>query len=453
MTLLVIDDDQVFCLSLADFFSTQEIEVLIAPSAKTGLEFCRTRHIDLVLLDENLPDGEGHRLCPAILNANEETKIIFITAFPSFDHAVKALKAGAHDYLSKPFELEELQLAITRSLRTMELEKARSLEAYRATKDRDQHVLTGDFGDGEKTRNLIRLAAETNSPLLISGETGTGKGVVARAIHFSGLRKDAPFIPTNCAAIPENLIEAELFGAERGAFTGAVASRKGIFELADGGTLFLDEIGAMPLNLQAKLLSVLDDQRIKRLGGSTFIPVNVRIVAATNANLPEMIRRREFREDLYYRISVLNIHLPPLRQRPGDIPALCRQLLNQFGEGRQAVLPEAELDALSRYPWPGNIRELRNVLERSLLLHRQFLRPSELLQATDDAMSPSGGAPSLAPVVASPQPAGLPSLEAVNREHIARVLAQYEGNWTRAARVLGISISTLKRKAREYHLS
>jgi DNA-binding NtrC family response regulator len=450
-TLLIVDDDRIFCHSVRDYFATEAVEVLVAHSAEKGLAFCQSRHVDVVLLDENLPDGEGHRLCPDILKANEETKIIFITAFPSFDHAVQALKAGAHDYLSKPFELEELQLVIGQSFRTMELEKVRHVETYRTAKEREKHILIGGFGGDESIGELIRLAAKTASPLLITGETGTGKGVVARAIHFNGPRRDAPFIPINCAAIPENLIEAELFGNERGAFTGAMSVRKGIFELADGGTLFLDEIGAMPLHLQSKLLGVLDDRRVKRLGGNTFIPVDVRIAAATNADLPEMIRARTFREDLYYRISVLCIHLPPLRQRPDDIPELCRHLLAQLGEGRTDTLPETEMEALRRYPWPGNIRELRNILERSLLLHRHALRPSELIRQRDndravftgplpDSVSPGGGPPEIR------------TLDEMNREYIAKVLELYAGNWTRSAKALGISISTLKRKVHEFRL-
>lgn len=214
-TLLIIDDDRIFCRSLQDYFASAAIEVLIAHSVQQGIECCRSHHIDIVLLDENLPDGEGHQLCPAILKANEETKIIFITAYPSFDHAVQALKAGAHDYLSKPFELEELQLAITQSFRTLELEKVRSVATYRTAKEREQYAPVGDFGDDGQVNELIRLATGTSSPVLLTGETGTGKGVVARVIHFNGPRREAPFIPVNCAAIPENLIEAELLAARR----------------------------------------------------------------------------------------------------------------------------------------------------------------------------------------------------------------------------------------------
>ncbi len=453
-TLLVVDDDRVFCESLRDHFTSEALEVLIAHSVLQGGAFCQSRHLDLVLLDENLPDGEGHQLCPTILKTSEEAKIIFITAYPSFDHAIQALKAGASDYLSKPFELAELELVIGQSLRTMELEKVRHVETYRTLKERERHALVGDFGDGGKIREMIGLSAETPSPILITGETGTGKGVVARVIHFNGPRQHGPFIPLNCAAIPENLIEAELFGSERGAFTGAVATRKGIFELADGGTLFLDEIGAMPLHLQSKLLGVLDDRCVKRLGGHAFIPVDVRIISATNADLPEMIRQKTFREDLYYRIGVLGIHLPPLRQRPGDIPLLCRTLLAQLSPGSPAILAEGELEALGRYHWPGNIRELRNVLERSLLLHRENLRPGELIQSLNDPPPVFSFPPPPVPFGEGSLPAPeILRLDEVTREYISRILGHHQGNWTQTAKSLGISISTLKRKARQYRLN
>lgn len=441
-TLLVIDDDRIFCQLLPEYFAGTTIEVLSAQTAAQGIELCRSRRIDIVLLDENLPDGEGHLLCPDILKANEDSKIIFITAYPSFQHAVQALKAGAFDYLSKPFDLEELQLAVTHACRALELEKLRSVATYRSAKEREQYVPVGEYADNGRVSELIGLASGVSSPVLLTGETGTGKGVVARVIHYNGPRGDAPFIPVNCAAIPENLIEAELFGSEKGAFTGAVATRKGIFELAEGGTLFLDEIGAMPLQLQSKLLGVLEDGRIKRLGGQVFIPIHVRIISATNADLEEMIAARSFRQDLFYRIGVLQIQLPPLRHRRQDIAALCRHILDHSGDGRHASLAETELEALRQYSWPGNIRELRNILERSLLLHGRQLRPSELIR-----LDGTGSA-----VPAVPESAGsFPSLEEIERRHIARALEVFSGNWTHAARALGVSISTLKRKVRESH--
>lgn len=443
--LLIIDDDRIFCRSLEEYLAGTDILVHKTHSAKEGIEFCRSAHVDIVLLDENLPDGQGHLLCPDIIRTNEEIKIIFITAFPSFIHAIQAIKAGAYDYLSKPFDIEELQLAITQAARTLDLEKASNIVTYRNAKEKKQYVPVGDYADGGKVSELIRLAAGTNSSVLLTGETGTGKGVVARVVHFNGTRSEAPFIPVNCAAIPENLIEAELFGCEKGAFTGAVSSRKGLFELADGGTLFLDEIGAMPLHLQSKLLGVLEDGQVKRLGGQVFIPINVRIISATNADLEEMIVRKTFRQDLFYRLSVLQIHLPPLRKRTGDIPAICSHILAHSHGGHGAELPDSELRALSCYSWPGNIRELSNILERSLLLHRTVLRPSELIQpkSKDGNFSTE----ILGQNEKSPESETILTLEELNRLHIQKALSFFNGNWTRTAKALGVSISTLKRKA------
>ncbi|MEW5745734.1 MAG: sigma-54 dependent transcriptional regulator [Nitrospirota bacterium] len=313
-TLLIIDDDKLLCDAVKDYFGRNSIEVLIANSGGDGLAQCGAAKVDVVLLDQNLPDAEGHTLCPSILKHNEQSKIIFITAHPSFDGAIKAIRAGAHDYLSKPFELEELSLAIGQALKTLALEKVAQVEDYKSHKASEGTVLIGQSDELLEIARLVELASTADVPVLITGETGTGKNVVAKAVHYkSTARKDA-FISINCAALPENLIEAELFGYEKGAFTGAATSKRGIFEMAEGGTLLLDEIGEMPMHLQSKLLSVLEDKQIKRLGGDTIRPVDVRIVAATSADL-ENVLGKTFRSDLYYRLSVIRVHIPPLRER------------------------------------------------------------------------------------------------------------------------------------------
>jgi transcriptional regulator with PAS, ATPase and Fis domain len=292
---------------------------------------------------------------------------------------------------------------------------------------------------------LVDLAAAADAPVLITGETGTGKSVVARSIHYKDPSHKKVFICLNCASLPENLIEAELFGCEKGAFTGAVAARKGIFELAEGGTLFLDEIGAMPLHLQSKLLGVLEEKKIRRIGGESIKPVDVRIIAASNTDLENAIEQGAFREDLYYRLSVIRIHIPPLRDRREDIPELCGYFIHTMAPERHVDLPDSELARLMDYEWPGNVRELKNVLERSLILQKgTALRPSEFLNVDFSASSASS--------YSAPRGNGVSSLEEVEREHIRHALDAFAGNYTRTARALGISLSTLKRKLRSYGL-
>lgn len=446
-TLLVIDDDRIFCDTIGDVFQGENFEVLTAHNRRDGLAACAREKIDVVLLDQKLPDSDGHLLCPDILKYNDDTRIIFATAYPSFDNAVRAIKAGAHDYLSKPFELEELRLAINRSIQFLELERVKHVESYRSSKDKDRNILVGSFGKSLDIGKLIRMAASVDSPVLLTGETGTGKNMVAKAIHYRDAHKSSPFISTNCAAFPETLIEDELFGHEKGAFTDARAARKGLFEIAKGGTLLLDEIGEMPIHLQSKLLGVLDEGLIRRLGGQSTIPVSVRIIAATNANLEERITSNQFRQDLYYRLSVIRIHLPPLRERREDIPELCDFFIKQMAMGKTVAIGDSEIKTLMAYSWPGNIRELRNIIERSLLLHGCHLRPSELIENRFPGTN-NDTTPTLTPVVDEQ----LKSLEQVELEHIQRSLHACSFNLTRCAEVLGISLSTLKRKVKRFGL-
>lgn len=437
-TLLIIDDDPLFCDSVRESFRNS-LEVLVANNGEEGIKTCSQYRVDVVLLDQKLPDAEGHTLCQSILRYNEQTKIIFITAYPSFDGALKAIRSGAYDYLSKPFELEELKLTIDNALKTLALERVAQVEDYRSSKESEEAVLIG----GEKlseVRNLINVASQTDAPVLITGETGTGKNIVAKAIHYSSKRKGA-FISINCSTLPENLIEAELFGYEKGAFTGAMTSRRGIFEMAEGGTLFLDEIGEMPLHLQTRLLSVLEEGRIKRLGGETIRPVSVRVIAATNSNIEELLGNR-FRPDLYYRLSVIRIHLPPLRERKDDIPELSMYLMKKIA-GIEVPLEKEEIKRLTEYDWPGNIRELKNILERAYLIQRERpFRPSELIgtkvSTHSSQMEPSGEE--------------IINLEEMEKNHIRNTLNRLSGNLTKTATALGISLSTLKRKLREYNL-
>lgn len=438
--ILVVDDDRLLCDAVKECFSGGDIEVLAANQGAEGLGLCAREKIDVVLLDQKLPDGDGHLLCPSILKYSDKTKILFITAYPTFENSLTALRAGAYDYLCKPFELEELKLAVERSLRAIELEQVEEFQCYNSERESRENVLVGDgLGD---VRRLIEVASLTDAAVLITGETGTGKNVAAGAIHYGGRTPKFPFVSINCAALPENLIEAELFGFEQGAFTGASRRKRGLFEMADGGTVLLDEIGEMPPHLQTKILSVLDDKKIKRVGGESSREVDVRIIAASNADI-ESVLGRTFRSDLYYRLSVLRIHIPPLRERRSDIPQICDYLLEKLsGEGLQ--LPREEMDSLMDYEWPGNVRELRNILERSFILRQgPALRPSVFLGKAKDIR------PERLP---SPPECGIAPLEEMERQHIRSGLTMFSGNHSRTAKALGISLSTLKRKLKHYGL-
>ncbi len=444
-TILIIDDDKLFCDAVGDYLKAS-MRVLIAHTGDEGLAACASGTVDVVLLDQNLPDREGHTLCQAILNCNDRTKIIFITAHPSFETAVKAIRAGAHDYLSKPFELEALNHSIGNALKTIDLEKVAQIEKYKSAKESENVLFVGESTALTEIRKLIDLAASSSAPVLITGETGTGKSMAARAVHYNSKVKDKAFISVNCAALPENLIEAELFGYEKGAFTGAVAARRGLFEMAEGGTLFLDEIGDMPMHLQTKLLSATEEKCIRRLGGETIRPIDIRIMAATSADIENSLGKT-FRSDLYYRLSVISIHLPPLRERPADLPAICAYLLQKITHGQDVRLSLDEEQRLMRYNWPGNVRELRNVLERAVLLHggAADIRPSELLTSPREVCTQSEQAQLRDENRIIP-------LEELERIHIRSALEKLAGNYAQTARHLGISLSTLKRKIKEYGL-
>ena len=444
--ILIVDDDRNFSLSVRDYLASDDVLVHVSHTGRDCLALCSNHLIDIVLLDQKLPDAEGADLCAAILNCNSQAKIIFTTAFPSFENAVKAVREGAYDYLSKPFELEELGLTVKQALRTLDLEKVEQFRNYQSDRESEENVLVGESGLIAEIHRLIDLAAVADAPVLITGETGTGKTVAAHAIHYRGPVRHAPFISINCAALPENLIEAELFGHEKGAFTGAAGVKKGMFEVAEGGTLFLDEIGEMPLPLQAKLLGVLDDGAFRRLGGTTLLHAQVRVIAATGVDLEKAIKLRKFREDLYYRLGVIKLQLPPLRERKEDLTILCDFLITRVAKGRQVRLGDNEIEKLMLYDWPGNVRELKNVLERAAILQQGGeICPSEFLKNAQ-VMAASGAPERKRVSLQGPST----TLDEVEKGHILSALKEHEGNYSRAARAVGISLSTLKRKLKKY---
>ncbi|TFG78948.1 MAG: sigma-54-dependent Fis family transcriptional regulator [Chrysiogenales bacterium] len=438
-TVLIIDDDRLLCEMASEFLSGAALKVLTAHTGREGLALCSQNHIDIVLLDQKLPDGEGYDLCPRIINFSENAKIIFITAFPSFKNALKAIESGAFSYLTKPFELKELKLAIDKCLRVSELEKAEASLHYQHDKEAGSSALVGEKGSMASISKLIETAAKSEAPVLITGETGSGKSRIAKLIHMRGNRR-GPFMVINCAALPENLIESELFGYEKGAFSGAHTVKKGLLEIAENGSILLDEIGEMGFHLQAKLLGVLDDMQVRRVGGVISHPVQVRIMAATNSALDAKIKNREFREDLYYRLNVLRLQLPPLRDRKEDIPGLTKAFLAEMAPQRKMMVNDADLKEMLFYPWPGNVRELRNVIERAVIhagegneLHVSPLLPGQT------GIHKDGEPLSVAETI-------LPLAE-MERRHIDMAIKKFHQNYTRTAKALGISLNTLKKKA------
>ena len=445
LTLLIIDDDRLLCDSIKRFFVGEKHHVFTAHSAAEGLAICSKYKIDIVLLDQKLPDAEGYTLCPTILKYNEQCKVIFITAYSSFENALKAIKAGAHDYLQKPFELDQLEIVINNTSRTLQLEDIEDFQSYQHQKQSEEAILIGNHETFREVNRLIDLAAKSEFPVLITGDTGTGKTVIAKRIHFLSNRRDEPFIGLNCNSLPDHLFEAELFGFEKGAFTDAQRSRKGIFAMAANGTLLLDEIGCMPIHLQSKLLSVLDEKKFRKLGGESFISMSARIIAATNADLSKSIKENKFREDLFYRLNVIRFHLPPLRRRLTDIPLLCKYFISNMGLRKHVVIPDSEYPKLMKYQWPGNIRELRNILERAVILQEgDNIFPSQLLQAPQNLSEPV----SLGCAPESPQ--DILPLSITEQRQIERALQLFSGNLTQSAKALDISLSTLKRKIKSY---
>jgi DNA-binding NtrC family response regulator len=442
--LLIVDDDRFFCRLVRDDLARSGLAVAAEHTLAAAREAARELLPEVVLLDNQLPDGEGLSLLPDLLHGNEETKVILITGFPSFDNAVDAMRDGVYDYLTKPVDLEKLRSVVRHALRARELERIELVERRRSAEERSSAILVGVSPAWRQVETLVERFSAALSPLLITGESGTGKSLLARSIHYAGPRSGGPFLAANCAALPEGLIEAELFGVEKGAYTGAVASRKGLFEIADGGSLFLDEIAEMPPPLQAKLLSVLEDSQVRRLGNTACHPVATRVLAATNMAPEEAVSSGRMRRDLYYRLNVLRIHVPPLRERTEDVPLLCSHLLARLAPGRGARLGPGEERLLRLYPWPGNVRELKNVLERCLMLQDGTeVHPSHLLESwtLPDRLAPSAGD--------DRGETELLPLEELERRHIRRGLRACDGNLTRTAQRLGISLSTLRRKLRD----
>jgi len=445
--ILIVEDDPALCELLEESLVRRGHRVLSARGAGAAGEILHREEIDVVLTDLNMPGPSGIDLCTELSANRPDLPVVIMTAFGSLETAIAALRAGAYDFVTKPIDIDLLGFSLERALRHRQMQEKIRLLKDQVRLRRPQGELTGESPALEKVREQIGRIADLDTSILISGESGTGKELVARALHRQSRRSEGPFVAINCAALPENLLESELFGHVRGAFTDAREARRGLFVEASGGTLFLDEIGELTLTLQPKLLRVLEERKVRPLGGGQEIDCDVRIVAASHSDLAEAVREGSFRSDLYYRLNVIQLELPPLRARGNDILLLARgfidELAGRFGKSVTGLAEPAAARLLA-YRWPGNVRELRNVIERALALTRHDRITVEDLP--DHLQSPSGEIPLPGGTL---DPLSLLPLAEMERRYIDRVLDQLGGNRTLAARILGVDRKTLYRKLKE----
>ena len=442
--ILVVDDEPVQREMIGGFLKKQGFEVIAADSAERALELFRQDAFDLVLTDQKMAEMSGLELLQAVHTINAETPVILITAFGTIEAAVTALKHGAIDYLTKPLNLDELLYRIRQvSDRYRIINENRELREALQDRHRIEGII-GESGAMLEVLSIVRRVAPSEATVLIRGESGTGKELIAKAIHFGSPRARGPLVKVNCAALPEALLESELFGHEKGAFTGALTSRQGRFELANGGTIFLDEIGDLPLHLQAKLLRVLQEREFEKVGSSRPVRVNVRIMAASHRPLEDLIKAGQLREDLYYRFNVVTIFIPPLRERRSDVALLLDHFLRQYAEKNgktiRGLTPEGR-DILLRYDYPGNVRELENIIERAVVLTRDDVIGSGDLPLTVQEPEVADGDRETSLTAA---------VEALERRMIRDALARSDGIQTRAAELLGMGERALRYKLTKY---
>jgi DNA-binding NtrC family response regulator len=438
--ILVVDDEMIVRESLGSWFREDGHRVDTAESGKEALRQLAKNHYDIALVDIKMPGMDGLELQARMTAANRDLTVIIMTAYASVESAVKALKAGAYDYITKPFDPEELshlvrRAAEHRSLRSENLRLKESIEAISSPTP-----IIGPSAAIRRVLELVRTVSVTDATVLITGASGAGKELVARAIHAASERRYNPLVVVNCGALAEGILESELFGHEAGAFTGARYRRKGKFEAADGGTIFLDEIGDISERVQVELLRVLEDKAVTRLGGNTPIPVDFRVIAATNRDLQEMVRAGQFREELYWRLNVFTIDIPPLKERMEDILPLAEHFLARFSQAmnrRDMSLAPSAIEALQAYSWPGNVRELQNAIERAVVIGTP-----PLIESRDLPVQITG----------TPERPGEGSLASVERAHIQSVLNSTNWNISRSARILEVDRVTLYNKIRKYGL-
>jgi two-component system response regulator AtoC len=443
---LIVDDDSEMVSMLRVGLAARGFEVTCAGSASQALEALAQSELDVVVTDLNMRGMNGLELCERIAGSRPELPVVVITAFGSLETAVLAMRAGAYDFIAKPFHLDALRLTLDRAARHRALRHELKVLRSAVSAARKFEELLGESPAMRRLYDVLERVSQLDSSVLISGESGTGKELVARALHRRSARAQGPFVAVNCAALPGSLLESELFGHARGAFTDARSAREGLFVQASGGTLFLDEIGELPLDLQPKLLRALEERRVRPLGGDGEVPFDVRLVSATNRDLQTAVEEKRFREDLYYRINVIPVALPPLRSRGNDVLLLAQHFLDILGAPRAGVTAISAPAAakLLAYAWPGNVRELRNCIERALALARY----SEIV--VDDLPEPVRDYTRSRIVLDGDDPSGLVTMEEMERRYLLRVLEATGGNKTVAAQILGIDRATLYRKLERF---
>lgn len=445
--ILVVDDEEYMGWIIQKAFTKLDFEVNVALRGKEGLKIIENDSVDLVLLDLRMPDIDGMEVLKQIKILQPDLPVIIITAHGTIDTAIQSMKEGAFDYITKPFDIDELILLVQKAA---EMGRLKNEVVYLRNQVNLKNNTIQYESQNSKMQQVISICnqvAESNATVLITGESGTGKEVMARFIHERSLRNNKSFIPINCAALPENLLESELFGYEKGAFTGAVSRRIGRFELAQGGTIFLDEIGEMSLNMQVKLLRVLQEREVQRVGGNSSIKVDVRIIAATNKNLVQAIEKGAFREDLYYRLNVVPVVLPPLRFRKEDISGLINIFIKKYDvQGRIKGITEEAMELIEGYKWPGNIRELENVIERLVILSREsYIEPGQLpAEILNNEKNEEDN------IIYFPKQ-GI-DLEKVEKDLIIKSLKMSDGNQTKAAELLSITRSALIYRMQKYDI-
>ncbi len=443
-SILLIDDDD--SLRRVMEFSLVEAgyRVQAAASGEDGLRLLEKESFDAVITDITMPGMNGMEVLARVHERDERLPVVVITAYGTIESAVLAMKKGAFDYITKPFNRDELRLTLDKALRMRRLEKENAELRAEVT---DRYCFESIIGVSEKIKDVLALAgrvAASDASVLITGESGTGKELLAKGIHYNSPRSGGPFVAVNCAAIPENLIESELFGHVKGAFTGAVKDREGKFEAAAGGTLFLDEIGDLRIDLQAKILRALQERQVDRVGGNRPIDLDVRVIAATNKDIERAVKEGGFREDLYYRLSVVTLHMPPLRERRDDIPLLVNHFLKKYNTGTELRIDAGALSTMKTYGWPGNVRELENVIERASVLKRGNVitladLPEKLKKEKTEVES----------IILNLPDEGI-SLEDLEKNLIIKALEKHKGNQTRAAEYLGITRPTLIYRMEKY---
>ena len=446
--ILVIDDEDSMCNFMEIMLSKEGYSVDTANTGTDGVDMLKDKNYDLVIADMNMPGMTGLEVLQQVKSFKTTQEFIVMTAFASVDSAIEAMKLGAADYITKPFKVDEIKLTIEKSIRRHELIK----ENVSLKKQLQLNSSLENFiGNSELVVQLKKLAnriANSDSTVMVRGESGTGKDLISKAIHHMSPRANGPFVTINCGAIPENLLESELFGHVKGAFTGAIKDKDGLFKVADGGTLFLDEVGNTSLNIQVKLLRVLEEKKITPVGGTIPINVDVRLIAATNANLEDDVKEGRFREDLFYRLNVIPVDIPPLRDRKEDIPLLVDFFINKYSRKTNTepkIISSDAMDLLCSYRWTGNVRELENVIERALLLNRSDkLEPSDFPEKLKTPQKVS--------IVEDDTPLN-PTLESMEKAYIHYIMAQTGGKKREAAKILGIDPSTLYRKIDKYSLN